>query len=84
MDIQGIVTQLRQEAGRIEHAIAALVGLGSRPARRGRPPKKSHARPASVKKRRRMSPAARKRISAAQKKRWAEARKRKAQTAKEA
>lgn len=71
MDIQSIVTQLRQEAGRIEHAIAALTGLGSQPARRGRPPKRSQAKPASGKKRRRMSPAARKRISAAMKQRWA-------------
>ena len=71
MDIQSIVTHLRQEASRIEHAIAALVGLGSRPARRGRPPKGSQAKPASVKKRRRMSAAARKRISAAMKQRWA-------------
>ena len=38
MDIQGIVTQLRQEVSRIEQAIAALAGLGSQPARRGRPP----------------------------------------------
>ena len=71
MDIQSIVAQLRQEASHIEHAIAALVGLGSRPARRGRPPKGSQAKPASVKKRRHMSPAARKRISAAMKQRWA-------------
>jgi hypothetical protein len=71
MDIQSIVAQLRQEASRIEHAIAALVGLGSQPARRGRPPKRSQAKPASVKKRRRMSPAARARIGAAKKAWWA-------------
>ena len=71
MDIQSIVEQLRQEASRIEHAIAALVGLDSQPARRGRPPKRSQAKPESVKKRRHMSPAARKRISAAMKQRWA-------------
>ena len=71
MDIQNIVAQLRQEASRIEHAITALVGLGSEPARRGRPPKRSQAKPAGGPKRRRMSTAARKRISAAMKQRWA-------------
>ena len=72
MDIQSIVAQLRQEASRIENAIAALVGLGSQPARRGRPPKVSQVKPASGQKRRRMSAAARKRISAAMKQRWAQ------------
>ena len=56
MDIQGIVEQLRQEASRIERAIAALVGLGSQPA---------HPR------RRKMSAAARARIAAAKKAWWA-------------
>jgi hypothetical protein len=69
MDIQGIVAQFRQEASRIEQAIAALVGLGSQPARRGGSPKVSQAKPASGQKRRRMSAAARKRISEAMKKR---------------
>src|SRR5450756_31468 len=71
MDIQSIVAQLRQEASRIENAIAALVGLGSQPARRGRPPKEKQAKPASGRKRCRLSVAARKRISAAMKQRWA-------------
>ena len=71
MDIQSIVAQLRQEASRIEHAIAALTGLGSQPARRGRPPKRSQAKPVSGKKRGRLSAAARKRISVAMKLRWA-------------
>jgi hypothetical protein len=71
MDIQSIVAQLRQEAIRIEQAIAALVGLGSQPARRGRPPKVSQARPAGNQKRRRMSTAARARIGAAKKAWWA-------------
>ena len=71
MDIESIVAQLRQEAGRIEHAITALTGLGSQPAGHGRLPKGNQAKPASVTKRRRMSPAARKRISAAMKQRWA-------------
>ena len=71
MDIKTVVAQLRQEASRIEHAIAALVGLDSQPARSGRPLKKSQAKPATGKKRFHMSPAARKRISAAMKQRWA-------------
>ena len=71
MDISSVVTQLRQEIEHIERAIAALVGLGSQPPRRGRPPTMSQAKSVPVKKRRRMSPAARKRISAAMKQRWA-------------
>jgi hypothetical protein len=71
MDIQSVVAQLRQEASRIESAIAALVGLGSQPARRGRPPKVSQAKPASGHKRRRMSASARARIAAAKKAWWA-------------
>jgi hypothetical protein len=71
MDIQGIVAQLRQEANRIEQAIAALVGLGSKPVRRGRPPKSSEAKPAGGVKRRRMSAEARAKIAAAQRARWA-------------
>jgi hypothetical protein len=70
MDIQGIVAQLRQEVSRIEHAIAALVGLGSKPARRGRPPKASQAKPGGQK-RFTMSAAARAKIAAAQRARWA-------------
>jgi hypothetical protein len=69
MDIQDIVAQLRQEASRIEQAIAALAGLGSKPIGRGRPPKSSHAKPVGG--RRRMSSAARAKIAAAQRARWA-------------
>lgn len=71
MDIQGIVAQLRQEASRIEQAIAALVELGSKPVRRGRPPKASHAKSAGSQKRFTMSAAARAKIAAAQRARWA-------------
>jgi hypothetical protein len=71
MDIQSVVAELRQEASRIEHAIGALTGLDSQPARRGRSPKRSQAKPAKVKRGHRMSAAARKRISAAMKQRWA-------------
>ena len=67
MDIQNIVAQLRQEASRIEQAIAALLGLGPQPARRGRPAKKSQVVPVTGPKRRRMSAAARARIAAAKK-----------------
>ena len=64
MDIENIVTELKGELGRIETAIAALVGLGSHPApRRGRPSK--------TQKKRTMSASARAKISAAQKARWA-------------
>ena len=70
MDIQGIVTQLRQEVSRIEQAIAALVGLGSQPARRGRPPKASPG-VATGRKRRTMSASARAKMAAAQRARWA-------------
>ena len=71
MDIQIIVARLRQEASRIEQAIAALVGTGSQHARRGRPRKSSQVTPAIRRKRRHMSPAARARIAAAQRARWA-------------
>ncbi len=71
MDIQSIVAQLRAEASRIEHAIAALVGLSSQPARRGRPPKVNHAVKAGSRKRRTMSASARAKIAAAQRARWA-------------
>src|ERR1700758_3213407 len=71
MDIQSIVAKRKKEAGHLEQAIAALAGLGSQPARRGRPPKGSQAQPASSPKRRRMSAAARARIAAAKKAWWA-------------
>ena len=71
MDIQNVVAQLRQEVARIEQAIAALVGLGSRPVRRGRPSKASYGKQASLKRHRRMSAAARARIAAAKKAWWA-------------
>src|ERR1022692_4884730 len=73
MDIQSIVAQLREEADRIEHALAALLGLGSQPARRGpgRPAGSKNAAAVSKPKRRTMSASARAKISAAQKARWA-------------
>ena len=71
MDIQIVVAQLKKERDRIDNAIAALVGLGSQPARRARPPKGTQSKPASSGKRRRMSVAARARIAAAKKAWWA-------------
>jgi len=71
MDIQGIVTQLRQEMSRIEQAIAALVGLGSQPARRGRPPKVTPGVQAGGRKRRTISASTRAKMAAAQRARWA-------------
>lgn len=71
MDIESVVAQLRQEASRIERAIAALVGLGSQPARRGRPPTGRKGVQARGPKRRTMSASARARIAAAKKAWWA-------------
>jgi len=67
MDIQAIVSNLKDERSRIDQAISALEGLTSTAPRRGRPPKAA----TTGGKRRRMSPAARKRISDAMKQRWA-------------
>ncbi len=64
MDIANVVAALKEQRTRIDHAIAALEGLGS-PARRGRPPKTGSTTG------RHMSAAARKRISEAMKQRWA-------------
>ena len=71
MDIQNILSELKAEFSRINHAIAALEGLFSSAPRRGRPPKSKTAALAPTKKRRTMSAAARKRISKAMKQRWA-------------
>ena len=74
MDIQQILSDLRNERERIDAAIRALEGSGKRGP--GRPS-------GSGRKRRIMSPAARKRISEMMKIRWAE-RKKKAKAAKAA
>ncbi len=66
MDTASIVAALKEQRNRIDHAVAALEGLGS-PARRGRPPKG----PSTRRQRGQMSAAARKRISEAMKQRWA-------------
>ncbi len=67
MNIESIVSALKEQRGRIDQAVAALEGIGS-PGRRGRPPKTTSTHPGS---RRRMSAAARKSISEAMKQRWA-------------
>ncbi|HEY4900246.1 MAG TPA: hypothetical protein VIH91_05430 [Terriglobales bacterium] len=74
MDIQQIVSDLKQERDRIDSAIRALEGTGKSGRGPGRPPGSGASK---GKKRRTMSPAARKRISEMMKLRWAE-RKRKA------
>ena len=64
MDLAKVVAALKEQRTRIDHAIAALEGMGA-PARRGRPPKTRSTTG------RHMSAAARKRISEAMKQRWA-------------
>jgi hypothetical protein len=68
MDIQNLVSTLKNERNRLDQAISAFEVLTSTAPRRGRPPKAT----STGGKRRRMSPAARKRISEAMKQRWAE------------
>jgi len=65
MDIQNIVSALRDEKDRLEQAIAALEGGNGR--RRGRLGNGRRGR-----RRRKLSAAAKKRISEMMKKRWAE------------
>ena len=67
MDIQNLVSALKNERNRLDQAISALEVLTSTAPRRGRPPKAT----STGRKHRRMSPAARKRISEAMKQRWA-------------
>ena len=69
MDIQQIVSDLKNERDRIEAAIRALEGTGKSGRGPGRPPGSKGG------KRRTMSPAARKRISEMMKLRWAERKK---------
>ena len=72
MDFQILVSDLKAERNRIEHAISALERLALRSsARSGRPPKAKRVAPAPGKKPRGMSAAGRRRISEAMKKRWA-------------
>ncbi len=72
MDIQQIVSDLKNERDRIDSAIRALEGTGKSGRGPGRPPGSGGYK---GRKRRTMSPAARKRISEMMKLRWAERKK---------
>jgi hypothetical protein len=72
MDLKRIVSELKKERGRIDHAIAALEGR-STVAKTDRTPKKRKVNQKLRK--RRLSAAGRRRISEAMKKRWAARRK---------
>jgi len=75
LDLDKLVTELKEEADRLGRAIAALVGYplsgGVKKTRAGRP------KAATPKKRKRggLTPEGRRRLSIAMKKRWAERRK---------
>ena len=72
MDIHNIIAELRRQRSLLDQAIEALDGLGTRGARRGRPPKAQRGgNVIAMPGRRTMSAAARKRISQAMKRRWA-------------
>lgn len=71
MDIESLVTQLRQEVTRITQAITALEALDATGVRRRGRPKLGQSTQVSVSRRRTMSPAARAKIAAAQRARWA-------------
>ena len=77
MDLQKIVTDLREEMERIGRAIGLLEQSSNVPKRRGRKPgSKNSVAAASAKPHRRgLTPAGRKRLSELMKKRWAERRK---------
>jgi hypothetical protein len=74
MDIDSVVTQLKQELARINQAIAALEILNRTGPRRRRASKVSQSMQASRPRRRTMSEAARAKIAAAQRARWAKQR----------
>jgi len=72
MDINNVIVELTKQRDLLDRAIEALGGLGTRGARRGRPPKTQHGgNVIAMPRRRTMSAAARRRISEAMKKRWA-------------
>jgi hypothetical protein len=76
MDIQQLLTDLSRDRDRLDQAIAALEGLGSRPAsRRGRPPGAKQAKSAPARKTGGITAAGRRRLSEMMKKRWAERKK---------
>ena len=76
MDFQQILSDLNHQRDRLDQAIAALEGLGSRMAgRRGRPPGAKSAKPAPAGKSGGITAAGRRRLSEMMKKRWAERKK---------
>lgn len=80
MDINAMVSALRNERQRLDQAIAALEGLDNTGARASSARKRSSAQTGEVtsrkpRKRRHMSPAARRRMSKMMKARWAAKRK---------
>ena len=75
MNVSEIVSQLRRERDRLEHAIGALLHLEDRSPRTQL--RKNSGKVVSIGQgRRKLSPAARRRISEAQKRRWAETKRR--------
>lgn len=79
MDLQKIVSDLKEEMERIGRAIGLLEQTGAGKARRGRKPGSKNVVAAAGKPRRRgLTPAGRKRLSELMKKRWAERRKKQA------
>ena len=71
MDISEIVTELTKERDRLDRAIAALNGIGSKAAGAARQGRRAVGRRRGS----RLTPAGRKRLSELMKKRWAERRK---------
>ena len=69
MDIQQLLTDLSRDRDRLDQAIAALEGLGTRPgSRRGRPPGAKQAKPARTRKGGGITAAGRRRLSEMMKK----------------
>ena len=75
MDIQQILSDLKNERDRIDAAVRALEGTGRSGRGPGRPAGSGKGSASAGKKRRTMSAAARKRISEMMKLRWAERKK---------
>jgi hypothetical protein len=76
MDVESIVSALKDERNRIDAALAALSGIGKgNGRRRGRRPGSLGAVRLGRKRTRRLSAAARRKISEAAKARWAQAKK---------
>jgi hypothetical protein len=77
VDLDSIISQLKQERERLDRAIAVLDGAA--PGRRGRPRGAAAGTNSTGRRRRhRLTPEGRKRLSEMMKKRWAERRRKKA------